>query len=260
MNRQDRVIQELAGDFAPYAATSNIMDVIARRRERGLPNPLNAKTLETIGVPAGNISRTLQALRFLNLIDDDGSHTKGFDRLAQAGESGGEYRELLAEIVRSSYHRVFEIVDPSQDHEAAIHDAFRLFQPEAQRSRMVALFLGLCEQASISERRTRERSPEAVARQRLASPPRRRRAAPHPQRTVQHSATANELAGPRQVQSQDTDYRAIFAVFQQLPEQRQWTSERRQRWLSAIEATVDLMVDIVDDVPATQLQFQEEAQ
>ena len=250
----------MAGAFAPYAATSNIMDVIARRRERGLPSPLNSKVLETIGIPAGNFSRTLQALRFLNLIDDDGSHTKGFDRLAQAGESGGEYRDLLAEIIRNAYHSVFEIVDPSQDNEAAIHDAFRQFQPEAQRSRMVALFLGLCEQASIIERRTRERNPEAIAKQRVTSLPKRRRTTPHPQRTVQQSVTEKDLTAPSQTQSQDTDYRAIFAVFQQLPEQRQWTSERRQRWLSAIEATVDLMVDIVDDVPATQLQFKEEAQ
>lgn len=238
-----KVIRELAEDFAPYAATSNIMEVITRRRERGLANPLNYKALETISIPSGNISRTLQALKFLGLINDDGSKTDQFDRLAHAGE--GEYRELLAEIVRNAYDKVFMIVDPAQDGHIAIADAFRQFKPEAQRDRMVTCFLGMCEKAGIIERRGRARSNEDSQGQRAKIQQRRLRTpAQQPTRPSVHEQQPHQ---GRQVGNEDTEYRLIFAVIQQLPVQREWTSERRRRWLAAVEAAVDLMVEIVDD-------------
>ena len=258
MVNQGRVIQELAYDFAPYAAARNVMDVIIRRRERGLPNPINAKALETISIPPGNISRTLQALRFLHLMDDDGSHTESFDHLSQAGDEGGEYRKLLSEIIRNAYHRVFSIVDPVRDSDVAIHDAFRQFQPEAQRSRMITFFLGMCEQAGIIERRGRERKSEGNQRPRAVTQQRCSRQPTQPQHAIQSPVAEQQLVVPRQVQNEEAEYRLIFAVIQQLPAQRQWTAARRKRWLSAVEAAVDLMVDVVDEM--SPFQNEEEAQ
>ncbi len=248
MVNQNRVIQELAGDFAPYAATSNVMNVITRRRERGLPSPISGRALETISISPGNISRTLQALRFLRLMEDDGSHSEIFNRLSQAGEADGEYRELLGEIIRNAYHQVFAIVDPAQDNDVAIHDAFRQFQPEAQRARMVTFFLGMCEQAGIIARRGRERRAEGNQRPRVAGQRRPRRQPVQ----AQVPAAEQQPAVVRQAANEDTEYRLIFAVIQQLPTQRQWTASRRQRWLSAVEAAVDLMVDVVEETPSIQ--------
>ena len=163
--QRQRIIQELRGDFAPYAAVNNVMEVITRRRERGLPSPLTTKALESISIPPGNISRTLQAIRFLGLMEDDGSQTELFDRLARAGEQDGEHREILGEVIKNAYHAVFAIVDPAQDGDMAIHDAFRQFVPEAQRDRMVSFFLGMCGRAGITAPKRREVSRSQSASQ-----------------------------------------------------------------------------------------------
>lgn len=254
MTAGDRVIQELRPDFAPYSPTRNVMEVITRRRERGLPNPIDYKALETIGIPAGNISRTLQALKFLGLMEDDGSHTESFERLSQAGEADGKYRELLGEMIRSAYDRVFTIVDPAQDSDIAIQDAFRQFQPEGQRSRMVTFFLGLCEQAGITERRSRIRRTEISKDSKATRPQGRRRQTSQSRVVTEVPAAERQPPTNHQTPSHETEFRLIFAVMQQLPTQRRWTAERRQRWLTAVEATVDLMVEVAPDTSPSQTQ------
>ena len=233
------VIQALKEDFAPYAAISNVMEVITRKRDHGLSAVLNPTVLETISIPKGNASRTLQALNFLGLIDGDGTQTELFNRLGRAGEGNNEYKTILEDVVRNSYERVFAIVDPSKSGDTAIKDAFRQFEPEAQRGRMIALFLGLCEQAGIVEPKTRQRTTQRT-------PVQRTRTRSTNQTPRQPTVNAND-APPRRANDEDTEYRLVFAVMQQLPSDRQWSADRRKKWLSAVEAAVDLMVDVIEE-------------
>jgi hypothetical protein len=131
------------------------VDTITRFRDRGLPAPLTAQTLQTIGVAETMAPRTLQALRFLGLLDDDDNPTELFHRIKRA--STDEYKGQLAEVIRSAYIRVFSIVDPAADGDIAVADAFRAFEPSKQRGKMVSLFRGLCAEADIIEQ-TRQRS------------------------------------------------------------------------------------------------------
>ena len=239
--QRQRIIQELRGGFAPYAAVNNVMEVIRRRRERGLPSPLTTKALESISIPPGNISRTLQAIRFLGLMEDDGAQTELFDRLARAGEQGGEYRELLGEVIKKAYHAVFAIVDPAQDGDMAIHDAFRQFVPEAQRDRMVSFFLGMCGRAGITAPKGRER--RETSRPQSARQGQRRGTALQ----AQQQRPQQQEAEQRHIPDSDGDNRLVFAVMQQLPKNLRWSSDRRQKWLAAIQSAVDLMVEVVDD-------------
>ena len=142
---------------APYAPVAHVLTVIRRRRERGMLFPITLQTLGTLGVPDGNQARTLVALRFLGLIDPEGHSTEGFDRLWDAKSE--DYQDTLAEIVRAAYEPVFTIVNPAEDSDIAISDAFRQYQPENQRNRMVVLFRGLCEEAGIVNRPARRASP-----------------------------------------------------------------------------------------------------
>ena len=247
MVNRNRVIQELPDAFAPYAALSNVMSVITRKRERGLQSPLDAKALATISVPPGNASRTLQALRFLDLINDDGSSTECFERLCRAGDTGGQYSELLGQIIRDAYQRVFAIVDPARDSEIAIGDAFRQFEPQGQRPRMIAFFLGMCEQAGITERKVRTRKRETRRPTKTTSQQLTKPQAIQTQKMPLDSGSELQPKIAHPPQSEEVKYRLIFAVIQQLPPQRKWTATRRQKWLHAVEAAVDLVVDVVDE-------------
>jgi len=137
----------MADNFAPYASTRAVMAVLDRFRERGLPDPLTVANLEQIGIQASNAPRTLQALRFLGLVDDGGNRTSAFDGLRQAKTD--EYPAQLAEIVRAAYLPIFTIVDPATDTDIAISDAFRGYEPSSTREKMVSLFMGLCRAAGI---------------------------------------------------------------------------------------------------------------
>ena len=165
---------------APYAPIRNVLDVLHRLRDRGIPNPLTPDSIQSIGVPDGNAHRTVQTFKFLGVVDDAGAPTAAATRLQQASTS--EYSAVLAEIIRAAYQKVFELVDPAQDTDVAIADAFRRFEPAGQRYRMVPLFMGLCAEAGIipPERAVQPRGPSAEAvRQR----PRRER----PQRTAERT-------------------------------------------------------------------------
>lgn len=225
-------------DYAPYAPYKSVHDVIVRYRERGLPDPLTPAALGQVGVADGMTARTLRALRFLGLIDETGARQAPLERLKQATTS--EYPEQLAEIVRAAYLPVFTIVNPAEDSDTAIADAFRRFEPSAQRGKMIALFRSLCEEAQII-------TPSAPR-----SRPAPRRAAPDPasQRSRPPAQKRTDPAGPPDHKDDEPttpDYRLISAVIQQLPRGGKWTRERRDKWLLTLTSAVDLLFEVTDD-------------
>jgi hypothetical protein len=133
---------------SPYAPASAILDLIDRHRNRGLPAPINAEVLARAGISESLIPRTLYALQVLDLVDETGKPTSTFEGIRLAPEV--EYKKRLEDWLKGAYADVFSFVDPSQDDDVAIRDAFRGYQPTGQQDRMVSLFQGLCVAAGIA--------------------------------------------------------------------------------------------------------------
>lgn len=131
----------------PYAAAANVFGALNRCRTRNLPDKIDNDFIRLAGVPEVVLNRVSGTLRFLGLIDEDGKPTEILRGLAAAPDE--QYREILAGAVRSAYEADFARIDPAQDSQKQIIDAFRPYQPRSQTQRMVMLFLGLCREAGI---------------------------------------------------------------------------------------------------------------
>jgi len=159
MARQD-------AQFRPYAAPANIIAVIGRARTRNLPEVINNDLLRIAGVPEGAQYRVMQTLQFLGLIHEDGRPSETFEALS--GATQDQYRELLEKVIREAYRSEFNVIDPGQDPQSKIIDAFRPYKPRSQIARMVMLFQGLCREGGIPvldvprERRMKETKPKRV--------------------------------------------------------------------------------------------------
>lgn len=46
------------------------------------------------------------------------------------------------------------------------------------------------------------------------------------------------------------DYQVISAIIQQLPRDARWTMARRERWLKAMTAAIDLLIEVEPPVDA----------
>lgn len=226
--------------FAPYAPAKAVTSVIDRLRDRGLPDPLTTGALEQIGIPGSMAPRTLQALRFLGLVDEGGNRLESFEILRRAKTE--EFPTALAEIVRAAYLPVFTIVDPGTDSDTSIADAFRGYEPSAQREKMISLFRGLCIRAGIIKSGSKPGgAPKKPVGGALAPRPKAAKKTPE--------TPADRIPEGRPLEDSGVDIRLITAIIQQLPRERRWSTGRRDRWLAAITSAVDLLIEIGDDPP-----------
>ena len=131
----------------PYSGPSNVIAVFIRARSRNLPEYITNDFLRLADVPESVYGRVMQALRFLGMVTEDGRPSETLRAISAAPES--EYRDLLGAALRTAYADDFERVDPAQDSQSKIQDAFTPYQPRSQTQRMVILFLGLCREAGI---------------------------------------------------------------------------------------------------------------
>lgn len=238
----------------PYAPPSAVVGVIRQLRNRGLTEPVTSNSLQQVGVSSGNAARTLQALKFLGLVDDEGQIADTFKRLKTAGTD--EYPATLAEVLNNTYHPVFNVVDPAEDEMTRIEDAFRLFEPSRQRGRMVTLFLGLCHEAGLVGE---DRAPKAQSSPRKQQSRHTTSQQGQPRKSPPKKPPAQEplIEEPprRETQEPPTDYPLVTAIVQQLPKNGKWTQKRHDLWVHAMTSAVDLAIEIEEPEPVYDVEM-----
>lgn len=217
--------------FAPYCPPATLQLVLKTYRKRDVPDALDKPLLIQIGVPDGLLNRTWQALVFLGLIDADGTTTKEFKALRYATDD--DYPNAFRAILEKAYAQIFSVLDPATATEVQLNNAFHPYSPLGQRSRMVTLFLGLCQEAAIPVSVTpRSRTTQAEAGK--AKPAARRGGTP--------AAPLARMRVGRPPTFPTGEDAALVAWFNTRPEPGVvWPAQVREKWNKTLMAIIDGM-------------------
>ena len=223
---------------APYTSPRSVLDLIRRYRDRGLQSPFTRDVLVRAGVADSLVTRTLQTLVILDLIDDQWAPTATLEGLRRAPQS--EYSQRFADFLRAAYQEVFSFVDPLTSTLQEIRDAFRAYQPHAQQERMVALFLGLCEEAGLLGENARQRPTQDSQR-------RQDRVRAAVRVVAAGAAVGNARAPARNASSSRTLPTALSGLLDSLPKDGEsWPQQRRDNFVKTFGAVLDFCYPLVE--------------
>jgi hypothetical protein len=231
---------------APYTSVAAAITAIEIFRDRGF-SPITTDALIRAGVPESLARRTIQSLRLLDLITDDGKPTPQFEAFRQArGEE--EFQARMQEWIRGAYADVLQYVDPSTDSYDRVVEAFRTFEPQGQRRSMATLLIGLWRRAGLtteaigigglpSEESPRVARPRAQSKN--SSAPRRSASLTKPAPRLQFQQTADISDLPP----------GLVGLLRQIPrEGKTWTEETRAAFLGAFTAVLNFTVPVGEPV------------
>ncbi|MEQ5788313.1 DUF5343 domain-containing protein [Erythrobacter sp. NFXS35] len=208
--------------------------MIDRHRSRGLPPVIDADVLARAGVSDSLIPRTLQSMKVLDLLTEDGRPSEVFEGIRLAPTH--EYEQRLAQWLNAAYADALTYVDPATDDEVAIRDAFRKYIPTGQQGRMVTLFMGLFTAAGVMPQRQKSQVPAKPknATPRLGAIKAR---APSPTPPTKNPPMVTNPSGVGQASGLPAALAGLLATLP--PEGGSWPQERRDKFLNTFAVVLD---------------------
>jgi hypothetical protein len=240
---------------APYAPASAVIGVVAKHREKGLPSVIDLDVLTRAGVSETLAPRTLQALKALDLITDDGKLTDTFEGLRLTSEA--DYQQRMGDWLRGAYADVLTYVDPETATEVQLHDAFRTYKPSGQRARMVSLFQGLFAAAGIAPERKRQAPKRAPVGSGAARKPAATRAAPPADK--RNPPPPPPPPGRQEYALPEGVHPALAGLIASLPADRRWTQAQRDKFMAAFPVMLDYAFEIVPEAPMASANSEQES-
>jgi hypothetical protein len=233
---------------APYTTAAAAIAAISAFRERGF-SPITAEALVRAGVPETIAPRTLNSLKLLGLVGQDGGPSSQFIALRHA-RGDDEYEKCLQEWLRAEYEDVLKYANPSVDGPDRVAEAFRGYDPAGQRKSMAALLIGLWKFAGLP-------TPENAGGSERAKTP---RATPGVRsRTSKAPTTPPPISRDRPNSSQASNALppGLVGLLQQIPVGGAgWTKVTRDNFVNAFTAVLDFTVPVV----ANDLAYVDESQ
>lgn len=108
------------------------------------PDRITIDTFKTLGLARGKEANALFALKFLGIIDAEGSPTANFDKLRN------EYQPTLEVLVRASYDKLFKIIPIGRINQRSLVSYFMTHGYSEETAEYQAkLFVDLCHESQI---------------------------------------------------------------------------------------------------------------
>lgn len=233
----------------PYAPASALLDLIERHRNKGLPPVVDADVLLRAGISDSLVPRTLQAMKSLDLLTDEGRPSEVFEGIRLAPTA--DYQQRLTEWLNAAYADALSYVDPATDDEISIRDAFRKYTPTGQQPRMVSLFMGLFTAAGVMPPRQKSSAPSSSPRlrQSAAKPlkPNKGKASPPPRYSPDTGNRQSHFTPSGNLPP------ALAGLLATLPNETGiWTKDRRDQFVATFSAVLDYTFKIGElPVPET---------
>jgi len=132
----------------PYGPTEGMLQGI-ELMHRLSPTKVDAKLLKNNGVAPNNEYKVVGALKYLNIIDEDGRPTEKSRLLKTRGPS---YLLALQDIVKTAYRDLFDQLDMRNATKDQIHNYFvtDLSMGIEMAAKASRFFISLCQQADLS--------------------------------------------------------------------------------------------------------------
>ena len=131
---------------APYISAAALSQFFDHIRYVSTPKKVDAGLLRDYGVSEGNVFALMSTLKFLGVIDNEGSPTPAYNSLQVMGE---EFVSNLREVVNTAYADLFARLDVSRDSREHIRNYFSRNYGASQSNKATILFLDLCKEAGI---------------------------------------------------------------------------------------------------------------
>lgn len=134
--------------FTPPYGPANGMIQGLRLLERITPAKVDTQLLRANGIAPGNEYKVVGALRFLELIDDDGRPT---EKCRLLKTQGPPHTLALQQIIRGAYRDLFSRLSPHQTTREAIYNYFvsQMDMGAEMASKATRFLVGLCDLAEI---------------------------------------------------------------------------------------------------------------
>lgn len=95
----------------PYAQPIGALGTMIDQLRKRFPEKIDSGVLKKLGIAPNNESYIINTLKFLGIIDREGSRTEDAHNLFVKGED--EFHEGLAEVIQSAYKPLFDLHDES---------------------------------------------------------------------------------------------------------------------------------------------------
>ncbi len=231
-------------NFAPYTSIGNMLILLEKIRKGWTPNQVDKGEMEHVGITAGNASRTISALEYLALINEDGKPTETWKAIATS--TTNDYPKVLEGILRNAYPSIFELhPTPADATDIEIGNAFAKSEPLNQRARMVSLFRGLCQEAGLiaGDPLTRERKPVSSLSNKKASEK------TNTDNSVNTEIAKSRFSPPDKINPSLKWYNDLETLLSRLPDpdNPKWTQAKKDSWLTALQSMLDLLIETTEE-------------